>query len=511
MKKLFTLIAAALFAVSASAKEEVALPSPWGASVTLEGNTYSIGGGYQGAGTSMGENDDKTAFDYVYIKYSGATGSPSFAIVYNEWKSTESWGESFQTVSSPIPDGAGTVGIKLDKETIMQYGSAKEGGTGIGDVYAKHVQQIQLQSGNAAATVTVEGIWFGTTAEYAADGGDVPVRPAYGESLVIWEGEHVYGSGWSDTDVFAAKYFDVAKVGDIIRCSFKDGNDPNPVFKIVSTWEDLADVQETREVTETYFQGTIATEAALTELKKNGLRLQGVNFTLTKVELINNVKEDEGGEESATPVSISWGADDIAEAGTLNGKTFGEDFKLTITDTTDDGKVAIDANNAYFGDATTQTKFTHRLKTGGKSSSKNAMTLTIPSTGTLKVYVRTGSNSAKDRTLVLTQSGTELYNKIVQEADAIQVKGLDEKDPEKETNVYPIISVPVAAGTVDITYPVNGMNFYGFEFVSGTTGIETVIPVKAIENGAIYNLAGQKVNETYKGIVIKNGKKYIQK
>ena len=31
------------------------------------------------------------------------------------------------------------------------------------------------------------------------------------------------------------------------------------------------------------------------------------------------------------------------------------------------------------------------------------------------------------------------------------------------------------------------------------------------ENGAIYNLAGQKVNASYKGVVIKNGKKYIQK
>ncbi len=46
--------------------------------------------------------------------------------------------------------------------------------------------------------------------------------------------------------------------------------------------------------------------------------------------------------------------------------------------------------------------------------------------------------------------------------------------------------------------------------VSSATGIQE-IPVKVINNGAIYNLAGQRVNENYKGIVIKNGKKYIQK
>ena len=36
--------------------------------------------------------------------------------------------------------------------------------------------------------------------------------------------------------------------------------------------------------------------------------------------------------------------------------------------------------------------------------------------------------------------------------------------------------------------------------------------VKAAQNdGAIYNLAGQKVNASYKGVVIKNGKKFLQK
>ena len=32
-----------------------------------------------------------------------------------------------------------------------------------------------------------------------------------------------------------------------------------------------------------------------------------------------------------------------------------------------------------------------------------------------------------------------------------------------------------------------------------------------VEGGVIYNLAGQKVDASYKGIVIMNGKKFIQK
>ena len=177
MKKFFTLMAMAFVALSVSAKEEVELFTPWeGSGVTVDGGTLTIPGGYKGASTNMGENDDKTAFDYVYMKYTGATGSPNFGIIYNEWVKTETWGEAYATITTAVPDGDGIVAIKLDKETIMKYGSAKEGGTGLGDVYAKHVQQIQIQSGNAAATVTVVGIWFGTREELIADGGDLPIR-----------------------------------------------------------------------------------------------------------------------------------------------------------------------------------------------------------------------------------------------------------------------------------------------------------------------------------------------
>ncbi len=45
--------------------------------------------------------------------------------------------------------------------------------------------------------------------------------------------------------------------------------------------------------------------------------------------------------------------------------------------------------------------------------------------------------------------------------------------------------------------------------IDTTTGISTPVVIKG--DGSIYNLAGQKVNENYKGIVIKDGKKFIQK
>ena len=222
----------------------------------------------------------------------------------------------------------------------------------------------------------------------------------------------------------------------------------------------------------------------------------------TTLELTNGylISIKSSGETPATPEMIAFTDGDTAGDGVVFSK--GE-FKLTQVDK--NAKTAIDDNSAYFGTADNYQKFTHRLKTGGASSSKNSLTLTIPSDGTLNVYVRTGSNSATDRNLVLTQDGTELYNKVVQESDAITVTM-----GEKDNNVYPVISVEVKAGEVAVGYPTGSLNFYGFEFIAGTSGVNAVTVEKA-KNNIRYNLAGQRVDESYKGVVIMNGKKFVVK
>ena len=48
-------------------------------------------------------------------------------------------------------------------------------------------------------------------------------------------------------------------------------------------------------------------------------------------------------------------------------------------------------------------------------------------------------------------------------------------------------------------------------FTSKTTGIDHVKTADGTGESKIYDLNGRRVNESYKGIVIKNGKKYIQK
>jgi hypothetical protein len=44
-----------------------------------------------------------------------------------------------------------------------------------------------------------------------------------------------------------------------------------------------------------------------------------------------------------------------------------------------------------------------------------------------------------------------------------------------------------------------------------SAGVETVKVADKTNNGAIYNLSGQRVNNSFKGLVIKSGKKFVVK
>lgn len=232
----------------------------------------------------------------------------------------------------------------------------------------------------------------------------------------------------------------------------------------------------------------------------------------TTLELTNGylISIKSSGETPATPEMIAFGEEDVAAAGEVKSEFAKGDFKLTVVDLGDkDGKkkISIEANNCYFGTAESYQKFTHRLKTGGASSSKNSLTLTIPSDGTLNIYVRSANSSATDRNLVLTQNETELYNEVVKDADAIEVTF---EGDDKATKIFPVISVEVKAGELAVGYPTNSLNFYGFEFIASTSGVNAVTVEKA-KNNIRYNLAGQRVDESYKGVVIMNGKKFVVK
>ena len=48
-------------------------------------------------------------------------------------------------------------------------------------------------------------------------------------------------------------------------------------------------------------------------------------------------------------------------------------------------------------------------------------------------------------------------------------------------------------------------------YVDYLDGINMVKVNNTQSNGVVYNLAGQRVKDSFKGIIVKNGKKYINK
>jgi hypothetical protein len=194
----------------------------------------------------------------------------------------------------------------------------------------------------------------------------------------------------------------------------------------------------------------------------------------------------------------------IAAADLAADATFGllgTDFSVTITDT--DDKLSIDENHCRFGSEEDYKMYDFRLKTGGKSSSKNFITLNIPAAGKIRLAVRSGSNGATDRNLVITQGEKELYNAVIQESMATEVT-----EGETQVKVYPYVEVAVAAGTVLVTYPVGSLNFYSFGFMedSTPTGVDEIANGKSqtikvirdgqlliIRDGKTYNVVGTVV------------------
>ena len=77
---------------------------------------------------------------------------------------------------------------------------------------------------------------------------------------------------------------------------------------------------------------------------------------------------------------------------------------------------------------------------------------------------------------------------------------------------YGYVSFNVKAG---VTYmaltPKNQLGLFGFSFEAASSDGINNVKTTQNSNAAMYNLAGQKVSDSFKGIVIQNGRKMIQK
>lgn len=122
-------------------------------------------------------------------------------------------------------------------------------------------------------------------------------------------------------------------------------------------------------------------------------------------------------------------------------------------------KMVVDASNKNFDGE----PFATRLKSGGKSSDANALKLSCSVKGTLTIYAFGGSSS-KNSSLIVKQGENELLN-----VPSIPNSGDGKSFDVKVTK----------AGVLDILYPENSVNFYGFKFVMDDD--ETYVEDKVIE------------------------------
>lgn len=145
------------------------------------------------------------------------------------------------------------------------------------------------------------------------------------------------------------------------------------------------------------------------------------------------------------------------------------------------------------------------LQSGGSASDRAAAinssrAYTFKVTGCTAVSILGKSGKKTERQVIFT----------VKEGETV----VDTKTDDTNSIVTLTISDLDASKTYDVVVTGNDSNnghFYEIAFSQGgTTGLK-VITAAGAQDGVIYNLAGQKVSENYKGVVIKDGKKYMQK
>jgi hypothetical protein len=85
------------------------------------------------------------------------------------------------------------------------------------------------------------------------------------------------------------------------------------------------------------------------------------------------------------------------------------------------------------------------------------------------------------------------------------------KDGDSDAQFNPVNEGSIAAGKAYLPVTAGGTSKLRVVIEGDATGIAALEAADAVESGVMYNLAGQQVNAAYKGIVIKNGKKFIIK
>ena len=425
-------------------------------------------------------NYDASAYEYAWIKFSGNTGKFRFGLTYSEWKSTEAWGETYFDAMNVIEDAEGISFIKLEKEKTYEFGGPdKAASPYAGDTWDKHLRQIWTQDDGTEVSVTVEGVYFGTAAELkAALGG--------GSS----EGGEEGGSeGGEET---------IEGLGTAFNVENNLGLDSENGTALTAGTELASNefVTITTGADDTYKPQEVAFKINGGDVFKGGL--QGGT----------NPKDADGASPNTSlsaPVSGAFLAIEAKEDGFLYIIHKASSNKAY---TVFEEGTAIGYKFAAQGDAATDLGAVYQFELEGEGELNE---IVLPIDWAEQEFLEATDADKYAAHVTVDAEGNPSW-------EAIKVNGLGViafpvyKDCKYIVNANG--SKITAAGFVfskadDVTIATeDGVEIYKG---GGATAIQGAKVVTVAGNSAIYNLAGQKVNASYKGIVIKDGKKYIQK
>ena len=439
--------------------------------------------GWGGKWFDLGEggnlNFDASAYDYAWIKFSGNTGKFRFGLTYSEWKSTEAWGETYFDAMNVITDAEGISFIKLEKEKTYEFDVNKADNPYKGDSWDKHIRQIWTQDDGEEVSVTVEGIWFGTAAE---------LKAALGGCGCEGGSEGGEEGGEETTEGLGTAF----NVENNLGLDSENGTALTAGTELASN----EFVTITTGADDTYKPQEVAFKINGGDVFKGGL--QGGT----------NPKDADGASPNTSlsaPVSGAFLAIEAKEDGFLYIIHKASSNKAY---TVFEEGTAIGYKFAAQGDAATDLGAVYQFELEGEGELNE---IVLPIDWAEQEFLEATDADKYAAHVTVDAEGNPSW-------EAIKVNGLGViafpvyKDCKYIVNANG--SKITAAGFVfskadDVTIATeDGVEIYKG---GGETAIQGAKVVTVAGNSAIYNLAGQKVNASYKGIVIKDGKKYIQK
>ena len=558
--KTLSILALLLTAVSGAWAEKVELNKFWAwdqsaQQNTQSGSTYTFNSDWMGGSTSV--YADWSAYDYVWMKYSGLSGEIKFIILYDEYVSTESWGVVFDEESVTLNSADATSGfvrIAINKTKTFVTGGGDTGGEHIGDIYAKHVRELRIQNPTSPSSITVEGIWVGTEADYNGAMSETydPTKnhmlKVYNSRITenIWDNVAQYTFA---TPMEAGKYYTIkmkVHAADItapctVRYGFiGEGTD----YSTYVYGDDMTILPHTSAVFTDTYQAKV--DHPTIEFSMGGVIgnvfFDDVSCTLADDESVNMI----GNADFETQTYYGWSAPGY----TMQSFSHVEDPYTELKET-NDNSTWLSGNSEP-----ANIRLDRTLQTGGWNTFCSPFSISSTDLTAMGITAKTLSSSTFDNAtgkLTLNfanatsiEAGKPYLVKVnatVQNPTFENVPTVSTTTPTETTYVdfIPVMSptnltggdktVLFVSGGNTLTYPSGNGNINGFRAYfklkdvaaaaaytfdmsfDNTTGIQSVSDVRRQMSDAWYTLDGRKLQgqPTTKGVYIVNGKKTIIK